>query len=90
MINSQAIIICNFKISVKNNKTYPVDIVILDQLPISATNEISVQDEEYKDGTLAQDTKIVTWKLDLPSKAEKKLNIKYKVKSPKNSFLVID
>lgn len=79
-----------FEISVKNNKPYPVEIIILDQLPISATKEITVEDEEYKEGTLAEETKIVTWKLNLPSKTEKKLNMKYKVKSPKNSSLILD
>ncbi|WP_445455381.1 mucoidy inhibitor MuiA family protein [Flavobacterium sp. HNIBRBA15423] len=79
-----------FEISVKNNKPYPVEIIILDQLPISATKEITVDDEEYKEGTLAEETKIVTWKLNLPSKTEKKLNMKYKVKSPKNSSLILD
>lgn len=79
-----------FEISIKNNKPYAVDIIVLDQLPISATKEITVQDEEYKEGTLAEETKIVTWKLKIPSKTEKKLNIKYKVKSPKNSSLILD
>lgn len=79
-----------FEISIKNNKPYPIDIVVLDQLPISATKEITVQEEEYKEGTLAEETKIVTWKLKVPSKTEKKLNIKYKVKSPKDSSLILD
>jgi len=79
-----------FEISVKNNKPYPIEIIVLDQFPISATKEITIQDEEYKEGTLVEETKIVTWKLNLSSKTEKKFNIKYKVKSPKNSSLLLD
>ncbi|MCO6162491.1 DUF4139 domain-containing protein [Flavobacterium sp. NRK F7] len=79
-----------FEISIKNNKPYPIDIVVMDQLPISNTKEITVQEEEYKEGTLAEETKIITWKVELPSKNEKKLTIKYKVKSPKNASLILD
>lgn len=79
-----------FEISIKNNKPYPIDIVVMDQLPISNTKEITVQEEEYKEGTLAEETKIITWKVELPSKNEKKFTIKYKVKSPKNASLILD
>ncbi|VXC22474.1 conserved hypothetical protein [Flavobacterium sp. 9AF] len=79
-----------FEISIKNNKPYPIEIVVMDQLPISNTKEITVQEEEYKEGTLAEETKIITWKLELLSKTEKKLNIKYKVKSPKDASLILD
>lgn len=79
-----------FEISIKNNKPYPIDIVVMDQLPISNTKEITVQEEEYKEGTLAEETKIITWKVAIPSKNEKKLTIKYKVKSPKNASLILD
>lgn len=79
-----------FEISIKNNKPYPIDIVVMDQLPISNTKEITVQEEEYKEGILAEETKIITWKVELPSKNEKKFTIKYKVKSPKNASLILD
>lgn len=79
-----------YEIVVKNNKPYAIEIVVLDQLPKSATKEISVQEEEYKEGEIDPETKIITWKLNLPSKVEKKLNLKYKVKSPKNSSINLD
>ncbi|WP_445710747.1 mucoidy inhibitor MuiA family protein [Flavobacterium sp.] len=79
-----------FEIAVKNNKPYAVAITILDQLPISTTKEITVFDEEYNEGVMNEETKLVTWKLKLPSKSEKKLNLKYKVKSPKNASLILD
>lgn len=79
-----------FEITVKNNKPYAVAITILDQFPISTTKEITVFDEEYNEGERNEETKLVTWKLKLPSKSEKKLNLKYKVKSPKNASLILD
>lgn len=79
-----------YEITVKNNKPYPVEITVLDQLPISNNKEITVEDEFYAEATLEKDTKMVKWNFTLPSKTEKKVQLKYQVKYPKNSFLQIE
>jgi DNA-binding ferritin-like protein (Dps family) len=79
-----------YEITVKNNKPYSVDITVLDQLPISNNKEITVEDELYAEATLEKDTKIVKWNFALPSKTEKKVQLKYQVKYPKNSFLQME
>ena len=66
-----------FETIVKNNKSYPIEIRILDQLPISTDKEIVVEDEEYNGGKLEEKSKIITWDLKLIVKKVKifKLNI---------------
>lgn len=79
-----------YEIIVKNNKPYPVEIKVLDQLPISTNKEIVIEDEEYNGGELDDKTKIITWNLKLDSKETKKIQIKYIVKYPKKKYLQLE
>lgn len=79
-----------FEITVKNNKSYAIEITILDQLPISNNKEITLEDEYYAEATLDKNTKIVKWNFTLPSKIEKKLQLKYQVRYPKTEFLQLE
>ncbi len=79
-----------YEISIRNNKQQSINIVILDQFPISTTKDISVEEQEYKDATMDKESKILTWKYELPAKQEKKHVIRYGVKYPKNQVLVLE
>lgn len=79
-----------FEISVRNNKQQSINIVIQDQFPISTTKEITVEEQEYKDATLDKESKILTWKYQLPAKQEKKHILKYSVKYPKNQEINLE
>lgn len=79
-----------YEISVRNNKSQSIQVVVQDQLPISTTKEISIEEEEYKEAIFEKDTKLLTWKYELSPKQEKKHTFKYRVKYPKNQTVVID
>lgn len=79
-----------YEITVRNNKPYPIEITVVDQLPISNNKEITVEEEYYAEATLDKNTKIVKWLFTLPSKTEKKVQLKYQVKYPKNDFLQLE
>ncbi len=79
-----------YEISVRNNKPQSVKIVIQDQFPISTNKEITVEEQEYKEASLDKETKILTWKYEMPAKQERKHLIKYSVKYPKNQVLSLD
>ena len=79
-----------YEITVKNNKPYPIEITVLDQLPISNNKEVTVEDETYAEAILEKDTKMVKWNFTLPSKTENKVQLKYQVKYPKNAFLQLE
>lgn len=79
-----------YEITVRNNKQQTIDIVVHDQFPISTNKEISVDEQEYKDADLNKETKILTWKYQLPAKQEKKHLMKFSVKYPKNQILELE
>jgi hypothetical protein len=68
----------------------PVTVKIEDQIPISVTKDIDVQDIEAKEAQLDKDTGILTWLIELKPGEERKLNLKYSVKYPKDRKVVID
>lgn len=79
-----------YEISVRNNKSQSIKIIIQDQFPISTTKEISIDEQEYQEAQLDKDTKILTWKYELSPKQEKKHLFRYSVKYPKNQIVVLD
>lgn len=79
-----------YEITVRNNKKQAIQITVFDQFPISTTKEITVEEQEYIDAKLDNDTKQLTWKYELAAKKEKKHIFKYSVKYPKNQIVVVE
>ncbi|MBL7779991.1 MAG: DUF4139 domain-containing protein [Saprospiraceae bacterium] len=72
-----------FEIAIKNNKSMPVQIEILDQIPVSKQKEIEVSLEE-KDGADYNETfGKLKWKLQIPANQSKRVQFSYSVKYPK-------
>jgi uncharacterized protein (TIGR02231 family) len=80
----------DFDITVRNNKKFPVHIVVEDQIPLSTEKEITIDNATYEGATLDEATGKVTWKLDLAPGKEQKLKLSYTVKYPKAYRLQIE
>ena len=89
-IGSNRTEIKDYEISVRNNKKVAVTIRVLDQIPVSTTREITVEDVKAPDGQIDKDSGIVTWTITLQPGQEKKLNLEYSVKYPKDRKVVLD
>ena len=74
-IGSNRTEIKDYEISLRNNKHVPVTVRILDQVPVSTTKEISVEDVKAPEGQVDKDTGIITWTITLQPGQEKKLNL---------------
>jgi len=72
-----------YEITVKNNKTTQVDLLLKDQYPISAVKEIEVQLEKDNTASVNEELGILTWKLALQPGESKKVRFSYTVKYPK-------
>jgi len=79
-----------WKITIRNNKSQPVNFVLLDQVPVSTNSEIEVETEEVSNGSLDAETGKIKWKMNLKPSDRKELTLKYKVKYPKNKSLTIE
>lgn len=79
-----------YDITIRNTKKIPINITIQDQFPVSVTKEISVEDEKAPEAQIEKETGIVTWNLHLSAGQEKKLQISYDVKYPKDRRVVLE
>ncbi len=77
-----------YAISVKNGKTAPLNITILDQVPVSNAKEIEVKMGDNSGADYNSETGIVKWNLIIqPSETQKK-NLSFSVKYPKDKQVV--
>lgn len=74
----------HYVLQVRNNKTGTMRLEIKDQFPISGNTEITVDREESTGGKVDDKTGIVTWDVTLQPKDEKKIDLIYTIKYPKN------
>ena len=73
-----------YDIVVKNNKKVPVNIEILDQIPVSKQDEITVELEERSGAQYSADFGKLLWHLEVPAYGSKTLRFKYWLKYPKD------
>ncbi len=73
-----------YEIVLRNNKTIPVSIEILDQVPVSQNKEIEVAIEEMGAAEYNKDYGRVMWKYDLAPGETKKIRFIFSVKFPKD------
>jgi TonB-dependent SusC/RagA subfamily outer membrane receptor len=79
-----------YKLTIRNNKSYPVTAKISDQIPVSNTKEIQIEALELSGGKPESDTGKVVWEITLKPNESKDLTIKYSVKYPKDKQVVVD
>jgi uncharacterized protein (TIGR02231 family) len=80
----------DWKITLKNNKRQPVSISLFDQIPVSTTQEIEVTPEILSGGTLNRENGEVKWKVTLSPSQKSEIELKYKVKYPKEKTLTVE
>lgn len=79
-----------YKIVVRNNKSYPVKIKVLDQVPVTTNKDISVDVLETSEGKLNKESGLITWELPMNSLETKELLLKYSIKYPKDKSVIVE
>ncbi len=79
----------SWKITVRNNRKEPINLLLLDQAPVSRNEEIEVSRQISSEGVFNAESGEVRWSTKLaPSAKEFLLN--YTVKYPKSKYLVVE
>ncbi len=79
-----------FKITVRNKKSQPIKLTVIDQIPIASISDISISPNELSGGELDVLTGEVKWELNLGANSQKELMLKYSVKYPKKEKVVLE
>ena len=89
-LSSKAEVTRNWKITVRNNKSQPISMVLLDQIPVSTVSEIEVTAERLSNGIVNKETGEVKWKFTLPPTQKTEFDLLYKVRYPKDKNLTVE
>jgi uncharacterized protein (TIGR02231 family) len=76
--------IYSYEIVVKNTRKTPVEVELMDQIPVSQETDIIVETQELSKGVLDPATGFVTWHLNIPPGEQVKVVLTYSIKYPKN------
>ena len=79
-----------YKLTLRNNKTYPVSAKVFDQIPVTTIKDIQVETIDITGGKQNVNTGMVEWDLELQPNEVKDLIIKYSVKYPKDKNVIIE
>ncbi|MDO3626015.1 mucoidy inhibitor MuiA family protein [Mucilaginibacter sp. BT774] len=79
----------DWQIEVKNRKRQPINLLVEDQVPVSQNSSIEVEIQELSGAALDKLTGKATWKMTLKPEDDKKIELKYLVKYPKNQSVII-
>lgn len=73
-----------YTIEVRNTKKENIDLVVLEQFPISNDKDIVIEDKEANGSKINEETGAVQWDLSLKANELKTLKLNYSVKYPKD------
>ncbi|MCB0790892.1 MAG: DUF4139 domain-containing protein [Flavobacteriales bacterium] len=77
-------------LTVKNNKSTAIDLVIKDQMPVSPMSEVEVKLEEDGGAKVDKDKGLLTWERHIAAKGTEKLGFTYSVKHPKDQPVMLE
>jgi hypothetical protein len=79
-----------YLISVRNNKNQKIIMVVMDQVPVSTLEEITVEIQKISGAKHKEETGEIMWKFNLNPSDKKEFELKYSVKYPKHKNLFIE
>lgn len=79
-----------YQTTVRNNKAQSINMIVLDQIPVSTENEIEVEVKNVSGAKHDVESGEIKWEFNLDPSATQAFDLKYSVKYPKDRALVIE
>jgi uncharacterized protein (TIGR02231 family) len=90
LVGSNQKVVYAYDITIRNKKAQSVTLVIEDQLPVPNTKEITVDKLEDSGSEYNEETGILKWKKKIATGKSETLHLKYAVRYPKNSHMILE
>lgn len=74
-----------YTISIRNTRKEPVNLVVMDQIPISNDKDIAIEEPQTEGAEFDKTTGAAKWTLELKPADLKKLRLGYTIKYPRGS-----
>jgi len=79
-----------WELTARNLKTAPIEIELVDQVPVSVSKQVTVDASEISGAAMDKETGVLTWKFTLQPAESKSVTVKYTVTNPKNTTVYLD
>jgi len=79
-----------YEISIRNKKSQPLTIVVEDQIPLTNDKDISVDKVEDSDADYDTQTGLLKWRKEIAPGKTEMINLKYAVRFPKHSRMILE
>jgi hypothetical protein len=79
-----------WRTTIKNNKNQTIDMIVLDQVPVSQLEEIEVEIQKMSGAKHNKEKGEIKWEFSLEPTKKHELELKYSVKYPKSRRLIIE
>lgn len=79
-----------YTITARNKKNLPINLVVMDQVPVSSDEEIEVKVDKGPAFKLDEATGILTWRTTIGAKGQEKVAFGYTVKFPKGQTVILE
>lgn len=80
----------SWKTMIRNNKNQRINMLVIDQVPVSNREEIEVNVQNVSGGVLNKEKGELKWDIELNPLEKKEIDLKYSVKYPKSRTLTIE
>jgi uncharacterized protein (TIGR02231 family) len=80
----------SFLVTIRNNKSNPVNITLNDQIPVSSNSSINVDAIELSGGKLNTQTGELKWDLEIKPQESRQIVLTYSVKYPKDKTVILE
>jgi len=80
----------DWMIEIRNRKNQPINLLVEDQVPVSQNAAIVVESQQLSKGEADPSTGKVSWAVAMKPLDDKKLELKYQVKYPKNQPIIVE
>jgi len=80
----------SWKTIIKNNKSQAINMIILDQIPVSTNSDIEVNVQNTTGAKHNVETGEIKWEFGLKPNEKMEFELKYSVKYPKNRNLIVE
>jgi hypothetical protein len=79
--------VMTYTTKVRNGKSIPIEVIIMEHIPVSQVDDIEVELLEKSGGELDELTGFITWREKMKPKADKSYTLSYEITFPKNAQL---
>jgi len=79
-----------WNISVKNNKSQSIHMILLDQVPVPTIEELELDIKDLSGGKRNDETGEIRWDLQLKPMESKEVELRYSLKYPKDKNIILD